>query len=209
MAVLDQETWVAVDVPEEFQVIVLSLPSTDVLVNGIEMPSTGNNSKLSEDGVSTSQESAYSTENNVENSSGTFMIGYLYRVPLIEETWSDLYSCLELIREAPLSKILSMEIAGKSGSYFMDVDFWGNDDGFSTGAYSARNDDIFVLSSIKPEAAEDLKCHGVTYCLTMVTEVSMVDEYQNGFRIKVAKNIGLEEEDLNKLNMQYFSIISR
>uniref|UniRef100_N1QW77 Uncharacterized protein n=1 Tax=Aegilops tauschii TaxID=37682 RepID=N1QW77_AEGTA len=40
MAVLDQETWVAVDVPEEFQVIVLSLPSTEVLVNDVEMPST-------------------------------------------------------------------------------------------------------------------------------------------------------------------------
>ena len=57
MAVLDQETWVAVDIPEEFQVIVLSLPSTEVLVNDVEMPSTGNNSKLSEDGVCTSQES--------------------------------------------------------------------------------------------------------------------------------------------------------
>lgn len=57
MAVLDQETWVAVDIPEEFQVIVLSLPSTEVLVNDVEMPGTGNNSKLSEDGVFTSQES--------------------------------------------------------------------------------------------------------------------------------------------------------
>ena len=52
-AVLDQETWVAVDIPEEFQVIVLSLPSTEVLVNDVEMPGTGNNSKLSEDGVFT------------------------------------------------------------------------------------------------------------------------------------------------------------
>eukprot|EP00494_Astrolonche_serrata_P025828 UN26089 len=37
----------------------------------MEMPSNDNNSKLSEDGVSTSQESAHSTENNVENSNGT------------------------------------------------------------------------------------------------------------------------------------------
>ncbi|KAM3392683.1 hypothetical protein ACQJBY_013698 [Aegilops geniculata] len=70
-AVLDQETWIAVDVPEEFQAIVLSLSSTDFPVNGMEMPSNDNNSKLSEDGVSTSQESAHSTENNVENSNGT------------------------------------------------------------------------------------------------------------------------------------------
>ena len=71
-------------------------------------------------------------------------------------------------------------------------------------AYSARNDDIFVLSSIKPEAAEDLNRHGVTYyCLAIVTEVSMVDEYQNSFRVKVAKNIGLDE-DLNKLEHAIF-----
>ncbi|XP_044967800.1 uncharacterized protein LOC123427746 [Hordeum vulgare subsp. vulgare] len=127
-----------------------------------------------------------------------------YRVPLIEETRSDLCSCLELISEAPLSKILSMEVAGKPGSYFMDVDFWDNDAGFSTGAYSARNGDIYILSSIKPEAAEDLNRHGVTYCLAMVTEVSMDDEYQKGFRVKVAKNIGLEEEDLNKLKHAIF-----
>ena len=56
-AVLDQETWIAVDVPEEFQAIVLSLSSTDFPVKGMEMPSNDNNSKLSEDGVFTSQES--------------------------------------------------------------------------------------------------------------------------------------------------------
>ena len=69
-------------------------------------------------------------------------------MPLIEETRSDLCSCLELIREAPSSKILSMEVVGKSGSYFMDVDFWDNEAGFSTEAYAARNGDILILSSI-------------------------------------------------------------
>ncbi|XBI58341.1 hypothetical protein VPH35_039580 [Triticum aestivum] len=127
-----------------------------------------------------------------------------YRVPLIEETRSDLWSCLELISEAPSSKILSMEVEGKPGSYFMDVDFWDNDAGFSTGAYSARNGDIFILSSIKPEAADDLNCYGVTYCLAMITGISMDDEYQKGFRVKVAKNIGSEEEDLNKLKHAIF-----
>ncbi|KAI5011133.1 hypothetical protein ZWY2020_013270 [Hordeum vulgare] len=126
-----------------------------------------------------------------------------YRVPLIEETRSDLCSCLELISEAPSSKILSLEVAGKPGSYFMDVDFWDNDAGFSTGAYSARNGDIFIMSSIKPEAAEDLNRYGVTYCLAMITEVSMDDEYQKGFRVKVARNIG-SEEDLNKLKHAIF-----
>ncbi|KAF7010859.1 hypothetical protein CFC21_025225 [Triticum aestivum] len=127
-----------------------------------------------------------------------------FRVPLIEETRSDLCSCLQLISEAPSSQILSMEVAGKSGSYFMDVDFWDNDAGFSTGNYTMRNGDILILSSIKPEAAEDLNHHGLTYCLAMVTEVSIDDECQKGFRVKVAKNNCLEEEDLNKLKHAIF-----
>jgi hypothetical protein len=45
---------------------------------------------------------------------------------------------------------------------------------------------------VKPEAAEDFNRYGLTYCLAMVTEVSMNDEYQKGFRVKVANNIGLE-----------------
>jgi len=74
-AVLDQETWVAVDVPEEFQVIVLSLSSTDFPVNGMEMPST-DNKRLSEDGISTGQEPAYSAENNVDNGNVTSVTGH-------------------------------------------------------------------------------------------------------------------------------------
>jgi hypothetical protein len=115
-----------------------------------------------------------------------------YVAPLIEETRSGLSSCLELVAEAPSSKILSMEVAGKAGVYFMDVDFWDNGAGFSTDTYTARNGDIFILSSVKPEAAEDFNRYGLTYCLAMVTEVSMNDEYQKGFRVKVANNIGLE-----------------
>lgn len=126
-----------------------------------------------------------------------------YLAPLMEETRSDLCSCLELIAEAPSSKIRSMEVAGKSGSYFMDVDVWDNGAGFSTETYTARNGDIFILSSMKPETAEDLKRYGVTYCLAIVTEVSMDDEYQKGFRVKVAKDIDLEE-DLNKLRHAIF-----
>ncbi|KAL6843850.1 hypothetical protein ACP4OV_026421 [Aristida adscensionis] len=126
-----------------------------------------------------------------------------YVEPLIEETRSDLCSCLELIAEAPSSKILSMEAAGKEGMYFMDVDFWDNGAGFSTETYTARNGDIFILSSMKPEAAEVFNRYGLTYCLAMVTEVSMDDEYQKGFRIRVAKNISLEE-DLNKLRHAIF-----
>lgn len=121
-----------------------------------------------------------------------------YIAPLIEETRSGLSSCLELITEAPSSKILSMEVAGKSGLYFMDVDFWDNGAGFSTENYTARNGDIFILSSMKTEAAGDFNRCGLTYCLAMVTEVSMNDEYQKGFKVKVSNGTGLEG-DLSKL----------
>ncbi|XP_062185218.1 vacuolar protein sorting-associated protein 54, chloroplastic-like [Phragmites australis] len=72
-AVLDQETWVVVDVPEEFQAIVLSLSSTYSSVNGMEMPSTDDNSKFSDDGP-TSQEPTYSAENNADNAKVTSAI---------------------------------------------------------------------------------------------------------------------------------------
>ncbi|XBI94504.1 hypothetical protein VPH35_031130 [Triticum aestivum] len=124
-----------------------------------------------------------------------------YRVPLIEETRSDLWSCLELISEAPSSKILSMEVSGKPGSYFMDVDFWDNDAGFSTGAYSARNGDIFILSSIKPEAADDLNRYGVTYCLAMITGISMDDEYQKGFRVKLQRLLAVQCGHVNLMKL--------
>ncbi|WVZ86961.1 hypothetical protein U9M48_033672 [Paspalum notatum var. saurae] len=114
-----------------------------------------------------------------------------YVAPLIEETRSGLSSSLELITEAPSSTIISMEAAGKSGLYFMDVDFWDNGAGFSAETYTARNGDIFILSSVRPEATEDFNRHGLTYCLAMVTEVSMNDEYQKGFRVKVANDAGL------------------
>lgn len=71
-AVLDQETWVAVDVPEEFQAIVLSLSSTYSSVNGMDMPGAEDNSKFSDP---TSQEPTYSGENNADNGKLTSAIG--------------------------------------------------------------------------------------------------------------------------------------
>ncbi|OEL19382.1 Vacuolar protein sorting-associated protein 54, chloroplastic [Dichanthelium oligosanthes] len=71
-AVLDQETWVAVDVPEEFQAIVLSLSSTYSSANGMDMPSEDDNSKFSDP---MSQEPTYSAENNADNGKLTSAIG--------------------------------------------------------------------------------------------------------------------------------------
>jgi vacuolar protein sorting-associated protein 54 len=68
-AVLDQETWVAVDVPEEFQSIVISLSST-YSANGLEMPSPDGSSKLSYD-ESTIHEQIHSSEYNADNDKRT------------------------------------------------------------------------------------------------------------------------------------------
>ena len=71
-AVLDQETWVSVDAPEEFQAIVLSLSSTYSSVNGMDMPSADDNSKFTDP---TSQETTYSAENNTDNGKLTSAAG--------------------------------------------------------------------------------------------------------------------------------------
>jgi hypothetical protein len=85
----------------------------------------------------------------------------------------------------------------------MDVDFWDNGAGFSSETYTARNGDVFILSSMKPEAPEDFNRYGLTYCLAMVSEVSMNDEYQKGFRVKVASDTVLDG-DLTKLRHAIF-----
>ncbi|KAE8790127.1 putative ATP-dependent helicase [Hordeum vulgare] len=128
-----------------------------------------------------------------------------YHAPLIEETRSHLCSCLELIMEGPSSKILSLDGTEKPEVYYMDVDFWDYGAAYSTEAHTIRNGDVFILSSMKPEAVEDFNRYGVTYYLAMVTDVCTDDddECQKHFKIKVAQDIGLEE-DLQKLRYAFF-----
>ncbi|KAF7058199.1 hypothetical protein CFC21_065312 [Triticum aestivum] len=128
-----------------------------------------------------------------------------YRAPLIEEIRSNLCSRLELIVEGPTSKILSMEATQKPEVYYMDVDFGDYGAVYSVEAHTVRYGDVFILSSVKSEATEDFSCYGVTYYLAMVTDICMDDndECQKHFKIKVAKDIGLEE-DLQKLRYAIF-----
>ncbi|XP_042408605.1 vacuolar protein sorting-associated protein 54, chloroplastic-like [Zingiber officinale] len=55
-AVLDQETWVAVDVPDEFQAIVILLSSADVSINNSELLSNNPNSSTIETTVVSNQD---------------------------------------------------------------------------------------------------------------------------------------------------------
>lgn len=107
--------------------------------------------------------------------------------------------------EGPSSKILSLDGTEKPEVYYMDVDFWDYGAAYSTEAHTIRNGDVFILSSMKPEAVEDFNHYGVTYYLAMVTDVCTDDddECQKHFKIKVAQDIGLEE-DLQKLRYAFF-----
>ncbi|KAJ4800655.1 Vacuolar protein sorting-associated protein 54 [Rhynchospora pubera] len=67
-AVLDQETWVAVDVPEEFQAIVNSLSSTSSVENSIEIVESDNSvSKSAESDVSPSKENGKDEQGSRED----------------------------------------------------------------------------------------------------------------------------------------------
>jgi hypothetical protein len=96
-----------------------------------------------------------------------------------------------------------MEAAGKSGLYSMDVDFMDNGADSSTESYTVRNGDIFILSNMKPEAAADFSRYGVIYCLAMVTEVSVDNDCRKGLKVKVPKEIDLEQ-DSSKLKHTIF-----
>ncbi|XP_072988634.1 uncharacterized protein [Typha latifolia] len=134
-----------------------------------------------------------------------------YVAPLIEETRSELCSCLESISEAPHSKIQCIEEAKPSSIekslpklfYFVDVDFWDNESASGCETYKTRNGDIFILSSIKPESPEEFDRYGVTYCMAMVTEVSMDDSFLKGYKVKVSKFIDVEN-DVNKYTFAIF-----
>lgn len=66
-AVLDQEMWVAVDVPDEFQAIVEALSSTDSPVNSFEPTATDGTANVVESEASAGQE-YLSLNESVENS---------------------------------------------------------------------------------------------------------------------------------------------
>lgn len=67
-AVLDQETWVAVDVPEEFQAIINSLSSTSSVENSIEIVESDNGvSKSVESDVSSGQENGMAEKGSRED----------------------------------------------------------------------------------------------------------------------------------------------
>ena len=116
--------------------------------------------------------------------------------PLVEETRSQLRTSLEAIHEAPSSEIISIEAVGDSQLlYNMDVDV-----AYMSDNYVARNGDILILSSFKPEVIEDLLHHGAS----LVMVVSTVIHHQKELRIKVPRDV-ITEENKTKFKHALFA----
>ncbi|KAK8951177.1 hypothetical protein KSP39_PZI004917 [Platanthera zijinensis] len=117
-----------------------------------------------------------------------------YIPPLLEETRVELSSCFESISEAPSYKIQCIEAAKSSEIYYVDVDCSSNESSGTNSDYKPRNGDIYILSSIKPEAVDDFRRYGVNFCMVLVSEVTVDDAFLRGFRVKASKHIDKEED---------------
>lgn len=107
--------------------------------------------------------------------------------PLVEETRSQISTSLQVIREAPYSKIISMEAERDTRSlYKMNLD-----SGYMSDAYITRSGDILIFSSFKPRIVEDLLHYGATLVMVVSTDV----EHQKELRIKVLREINTEERE--------------
>lgn len=116
--------------------------------------------------------------------------------PLIEETRSQLRASLEAIHTAPYSEIISMEVVGESQLlYDMDVDA-----GCMSDKYVARNGDILILSSSKPEVIEDLLHDGVGLVMVVPTDI----QHHIELRIKVLRS-AITEENITKFKYVVFA----
>ncbi|KAJ8629373.1 hypothetical protein MRB53_022696 [Persea americana] len=111
--------------------------------------------------------------------------------PLIEETRAELCNSLEEVYDAPVAEIISIEEyeARSELFYFIDICGWKSGSGIGGTNYKPRPGDIFVLSSMRIEAASDLSRQGVHYILASVAGVEMDEEAQKGYKVKVSKSI--------------------
>ncbi|KAJ8629370.1 hypothetical protein MRB53_022693 [Persea americana] len=111
--------------------------------------------------------------------------------PLIEETRAQLCNSLEEVYDAPVAEIISIgEYEARSELfYFIDTCGWKSGSGIGGTKYKPRPGDIFVLSSMRIEAASDLSRQGVNYILASVAGVEMDEEAQKGYKVKVSKRI--------------------
>ncbi|URE01433.1 UvrD/REP helicase N-terminal domain [Musa troglodytarum] len=114
----------------------------------------------------------------------------------MEETRAEIHSSLDDISKAPRAKILAIEKGQRKSEttqeYYIDVEFLNNHIDCGSQNYKARNGDLFILSSMKPENVKDFNRYNVACCLALVTEVSMADDVQKGFVVKLPKFTDVE-----------------
>lgn len=119
-----------------------------------------------------------------------------FAAPLMEETRAEIHSSLVDISKAPRAKILAIENGQRKSKttqeYYIDVEFLNNHIDCGSQNYKARNGDLFILSSMKPEDVRDFNRYNVACCLALVTEVSMDDDVQKGFVVKLYKFTDVE-----------------
>ncbi|KAL5984646.1 hypothetical protein ACLOJK_041266 [Asimina triloba] len=147
--------------------------------------------------------------------------------PLLEETRAELYSSLETISDAPHAEITAIEESKHASRfcYFINVSGWKSGPGIrSDGIYKPLPGDIFILSSMIPEAPENLLQYGSTYYLATVTDIEIMfmdeeespnsdgsvnnfksEESHNGLRIELSKGIEVAEGMGNSLYAIYLS----
>ncbi|KAL5984656.1 hypothetical protein ACLOJK_041277 [Asimina triloba] len=150
-----------------------------------------------------------------------------YVFPLLEETRAELYSSLETISDAPHAEITAIEESKHASRfcYFINVNGWKSGLGIrSDGIYKPLPGDIFILSSMIPEAPENLLQYGSTYYLAAVTDIEIMfmdeeespnsdgsvndfksEESHNGLRIELSKGIKVAEGMGNSLYAIYLS----
>lgn len=115
--------------------------------------------------------------------------------PLVEETRLQLRTSLDAIHASSYSEIISMEALGDSQLlYNMDVDV-----GYMNDHYVARNGDILILSSFKPEVIEDLLHDGAGLVMVILTDV-----HHKELTIKVPRN-SITEENETKFKYAVFT----
>ncbi|XP_065006947.1 uncharacterized protein LOC135637969 [Musa acuminata AAA Group] len=119
-----------------------------------------------------------------------------FAAPSMEETRAEIHSSLVDISKAPRAKILAIENGQRKSKttqeYYIDVEFLNNHIDCGSQNYKARNGDLFILSSMKPEDVRDFNRYNVACCLALVTEVSMDDDVQKGFVVKLYKFTDVE-----------------
>ncbi|TXG56678.1 hypothetical protein EZV62_017991 [Acer yangbiense] len=130
---------------------------------------------------------------SVEQYFGSFVL------PLLEETRSELYSAMETISKAPLTKVVSLKSKKDKGRlYDVVVDHhWQNRSSSNNGKepYESFPGDILILTDTKPETATDLLKVG-----RMCTFVSVLSKNQIGttLKLKASKDIPVDDGSLKK-----------